>query len=216
MLGPVRVDRIWSIIQKCQACGHGSALVVSSDPEGEATRLGVEAVQIAPAFLEPAEIARLARVDGAVLLGPEGRCHAFGVILDGMASREGDPARGSRFNSAVRYQSTTGAGSIIVVISDDGTVDLIPRLRPRVRREHVEEAVRAFRVCCEAGYVDGVEFSRTYDLVKSFAFYLDDEQCCIVNEHYEIEMNRRLEADGLRLSRTPLQSHPDMNESYFR
>ena len=134
-------------------------------------------------LLEPAEIVRLGRVDGAVLLGPDGRCYAFGVILDRAASGQGDPARGSRFNSAVRYQNTTGADSIVVVISDDGTVDLIPRLRPRVRREHVEEVVRAFRARGEAEYVDGGEFARTHDLVKSFAFYLDDEQCRIVNEH---------------------------------
>ena len=51
--------------------------------------------------------------------------------------------------------------------------------------------VRAFRACCEAEYVDGGEFARTHDLVKSFAFYLDDEQCRIVNEHYEVEMSRR-------------------------
>ena len=214
ILGPVKVNRLWSIIQKSQASGHGSALVVSSDPEGEAIRLGAEAVQIVPAFLEPNEIARLARVDGAVLLDPDGRCHAFGIILDGVASGEGDPARGSRFNSAVRYLSTDET-SIVIVVSDDGTVDLIPRLRPQVRKELVEEAVHTFRTCCEAEYVDGVEFSRTYELVKRFAFYLDDEQCRIVNELYEMEMNRRFEAGGLRLIQTPLQPHPDMKESYF-
>ena len=79
----------------------------------------------------------------------------------------------------------------------------------------MEEVVRAFRACGEAEYVDGGEFARTHDLVKSFAFYLDDEQCRIVNEHYEIEMNRRFEAGGTRLSQTPLQPHLDMNESYF-
>ena len=215
ILGTIEHSRIWAIIQQAQTCGHGMALVVSGDPKGEAARLGGEAVSIDPALLEPAEIVRLGRVDGAVLLGPDGRCYAFGVILDGTASGQGDPARGSRFNSAVRYQNTTGAGSIVVVISDDGTVDLIPRLRPRVRREHVEEVVRAFRARGEAEYVDGGEFARTHDLVKSFAFYLDDEQYRIVNEHYEIEMNRRFEAGGTRLSQTPLQPHPDMNESYF-
>ena len=59
------------------------------------------------------------------------------------------------------------------------------------------------------------KFARTHDLVKSFAFYLDDEQCRIVNEQYENEMNRRFEAGGMRLSKTPFQPHPDMNESYF-
>ena len=214
-LGTVEHSRIWAIIQQAQTCGHGMALVVSGDPKREAARLGGQAVSVDPALLEPAEVVRLGRVDGAVLLGPDGRCYAFGVILDGTASGQGDPARGSRFNSAVSYQNTTGAGSIVVVISDDGMVDLIPRLKPRVRREHVEEVVRAFLACCEAENVDGREFARMHELVKSLAFYLDDEQCRVVNEHYEIEMNRRFEAGDLRLSQTSLQPHPDMNESYF-
>ena len=215
ILGTIELSRIWAIIQQAQASGHGMALVVSSDPVREADRLGGEAVSINPALLEPAEIVRLGRVDGAVLLGPDGRCYAFGVILDGKAGGQGDPARGSRFNSAIRYQSTTGAGSIVIVISDDGTVDLVPRLRSRVRREHVEEAVRAFLACCEAEHVDGVEFGRTHDLVKSFAFYLDGEQCRVVNEQYVNEMNRRTEAGGVGLFTTPLQPHSDMDESYF-
>ena len=101
------------------------------------------AVPITPQLLEPADVVRLGRVDGAVLLGKDGFCHAFGVILDGAATGQGDPARGSRYNSAVRYQSTT-KDSVLVVISDDGAVNLIPRLEPRVRRDHVEEACVRF------------------------------------------------------------------------
>ena len=215
ILGTIELSRIWAIIQEAQTSGHGMALVVSGDPEREADRLGGEAVSIGPAFLDPAEIARLGRVDGAILLGPDGCCYAFGVILDGKASGHGDPARGSRFNSAIRYQSTAGAGSIVIVISDDGTVDLIPSLRPRVRREHVEEAVRAFVACCEAKQVDGIEFGRTHNLVKSFAFYLDDEQCRVVNELYVSEMNRRIEAGNTGLFEAPLRPNPDIDESYF-
>ena len=85
----------------------------------------------------------------------------------------------------------------------------------RVRREHVEEAVGAFVECCDAETVDGIEFSRTHDLVRSFAFYLNDEQCRVANELYENEMYRRLRAGGIRLSQTPLQPHLGMNDSYF-
>ena len=105
--------------------------------------------------------------------------------------------------------------SIVVVISDDGTVDLVPRLRPQVHRDEVEAAVRAFQECCEAESVDGEEFARTHDRVRSFAFYLNDAQCSVVNECYENEMLRRFEAGGIHLLGTPLQPHPDMDESYF-
>ena len=214
---PIELNRTWAIIEKALASGHGMTLVVSSDPTPEAARLGAEAVPIEPQLMEPAEVVRLGQVDGAVLLGKDGFCHAFSVILDGAATGQGDPGRGSRYNSAVRYQhSTTAAPSVIVVISDDGTVDLIPQLRPQVHKKDVEAAVREFCACCEAEYVDGGEFARTFKRVKSFEFYLDESQCHIVNEHYANEMRRRIEAGGLGIvGGMELQPHPDMNDSYF-
>ena len=213
-VGAIDLGRIWEIVEEAQGSGHGTTLVVSNDPAGEVARLGA-GVTIAPEQLEPADIVRFGRVDGAVVLGPDGRCYGFGVILDGTAQGRGDPARGSRFNSAVRYQSTMSAGSVLVVISDDGTVDLIPQLRPQADRHDVEAAVQAFAECCEADNVHGEEFGRTHDLVKSLAFYLDDAQCQRVNAYYENEMLRRYEAGGIHLSATSLQPHPDMDESYF-
>ena len=127
-LGVVDTDYTWAIIRAAQKSGHGMMLVVSNSPEAEATRLGKQAMPIDPAKLDPADIARLGLVDGAVLLGPDGRCHAFGVILDGTATDHGDPARGSRYNSAVRYHKEHH-NSLLVVISDDRTVDLVPSLR---------------------------------------------------------------------------------------
>ena len=215
VLGAIEFNRIWSIIQGVQQGGHGTALVVSTDPEGEANRLGAEAVSITPTILEPDDIVRLGSVDGAVLLGTDGRCHAFGVILDGLASGEGDPARGSRYNSAVRYRRTTDTPSIIVVISDDGTIDLVPRRMPRVRREHVGEAVRAFLDICDSEHADGREFSRADDLVLRYSFYLNAEQSQSVNESFENEMRRRLESGGVQIIRKPVEPHPDMNDSYF-
>ncbi len=216
VLGPIELNRIWAIIQEAQAGGHGMMLVVSNDPEGEVDRLGAEAVPIEPHYLDPPAVVRLGRVDGAVLLGPNGFCYAFGVILDGTAVGRGDPGRGARYNSAVRYHYTADtADSFIVVISDDGIVDLIPELRKQVHREDVESAVHDFSACCEAEPVDGVRFSRTLKRVEGFAFYLDEAQCQIVNDHYESEMRRRFESGGLRLQRNPLQPHPDMNDSYF-
>jgi hypothetical protein len=34
---------------------------------------------------------------GGVLIDPNGTCYAIGVILDGIATTKGDPARGSRY-----------------------------------------------------------------------------------------------------------------------
>ena len=214
-VGEIDFERIWSIVEAAQGGGRGMTLVVSSDPEGETTRLGEEAVSIAARQMAPDDIVRFGRVDGAVLLGPDARCYAFGVILDGKATGHGDRARGSRFNSAVRYQRTTKAGSAIIVISDDGTVDLIPNLMPLIARSTVETAVEDFRKCCDQEEVDRAEFIRTHDEVKGLKFYLNEEQCRLVNALYAREEQKVFAGNAIRLIEPPLGSNPEMDESYF-
>ena len=66
-------------------------------------------------------------IDGAVLLGPDGVCHAIGVILDGLAGDRGDPERGARFNSAVRYVDSRQEVCLAIVVSEDKTLDVIEK-----------------------------------------------------------------------------------------
>ena len=217
-IGNANTRRIWEIVQAAKESGQGATIVVSQDPEAETARLSGEGMPIEPDYLEPEEIVRLASVDGAVILGPDGRCHAFGVILDGVANEGGDRARGSRFNSAVRYQNMETAGSIgsmIIVISDDGTIDLLPRLMPRKDKGEVAAAVDAFCEHCDSTPIDGEEFARLYERVERLAFYLNDEQCHRVNENHEQEMERRFASGGIRISGRNLQPDPRMNASYF-
>ena len=216
IVGSIELDRIWSVIDKAQISGHGMTLVISHDPSGETSRLGDQAMPTVPRCLNPADIVRLGHVDGAVILGPDGHCYAFGVILDGEAERgRGDPARGSRFNSAVRYQRTKAPNSLIVVISDDGMVDLIPPLKPRVHRYRVEQAVADFCAICNTDPVDGEKFAQASDMVEELAFYLNQDQCNRFNECYKKEMDNRLESGNIAIIPTPLRPHPDMDDSYF-
>ena len=211
----LEVERIWDIFQCALDSGHGTTIVISEDPVSEMRRLAQEALAIKPEYLDPKDVARLGRVDGAIMLGPDGRCHAFGVILDGLATSSGDRARGARFNSSVRYQRASEIGTVVIVISDDGTVNLIPNLMPRVAPKEVEDAVLDF---CEYSGVegnDGVEWARRSRRVEGFGFYLNQEQCDRANEAYEKEMDSREESGGLKMIRKPLRTHPDMDESYF-
>ena len=214
-IGNANTRRIWEIVQAAKESGQGATIVVSQDPESETTRLSGEGMPIEPDYLEPEEIVRLGSVDGAVVIGPDGRCHAFSVILDGVANEGGDRARGSRFNSAVRYQNMATAGSMIIVISDDGTIDLLPRLMPRKDKEEVAAAVDAFCEHCDSTPIDGEELERLYERVERFSFYLNDEQCHRVNEKHEQEMERRFASGGIRILGRNLQPDPRMNASYF-
>ncbi|HIB66545.1 MAG TPA: hypothetical protein EYO33_15875, partial [Phycisphaerales bacterium] len=62
----------------------------------------------------------------AVLLDPQGLCYGVGVILDGPATPQGSPARGARYNSAIRYLSAH-PGCLIIAVSEDGPVDIFPQ-----------------------------------------------------------------------------------------
>ena len=215
-VGEVEVERIWDIFQCALDSVHGTTIVVSEDPVSEIKRLGQEALVVKPEYLDHRDVARLGHIDGAIMLGSDGKCYAFGVILDGLATSSGDRSRGARFNSAVRYQKTSTIGTMVIVISDDGTVDLIPSLMPRVSRQTVQDVVQAF---CEYSGIegnDGEEWASWNRQVEALSFYLNQEQCDRVNEAYEKEMDARFASGWLKLSRKPLQPHPDMEDSYFR
>ena len=60
----------------------------------------------------------------------DGVGQGIGVILEGSATDQGDPSRGARYNSAIRYVETISknpnyANCFAVVISEDGDVDMI-------------------------------------------------------------------------------------------
>ncbi|HQU43468.1 MAG TPA: diadenylate cyclase, partial [Pirellulales bacterium] len=113
--------------KEASAQKHGALLVISEGAAQEADRLANDCTRIRPASLDVETFARVTRIDGAVLLDPQGNCHAIGVILDGLASAKGDPARGSRYNSAVRYVENRKSEypTLAVVVSEDGTIDFV-------------------------------------------------------------------------------------------
>jgi hypothetical protein len=123
---------------------HGALVVVAADAEAEAARLGSQATCIEPRVLSDLYSRQASRIDGAILLDPQGACHAIGVVLDGQASVAGDRSRGARFNSAIRYVVGT-EGRLAVVASDDGTTNLLPRLRPQVHERDLKEAAGRIR-----------------------------------------------------------------------
>lgn len=206
---------IWQICECALESGHGTTIVVSEDPASEVKRLGQEALAIKPVSLDPEEVVRLGRVDGATLLGPDGTCFAFGVILDGDANSSGDRARGSRFNSALRYQKSSKIGTMVIVISDDGIANIIPTLERRIFRQEAEEAVQAFCDCSGEEDVNGEEWAEQLNRVEKLTFYLSDEQCQRVNNAYEREMSLRQSLGIATFGRTPVQRNPEMDECYF-
>jgi hypothetical protein len=120
------VARIWSVVRRAPAQRYGALIVVAEGAREEALRLANQGAAVEPTFLDGETADRVMQIDGAVLLDPTGLCHAVGVILDGTATPDvGSPARGARYNSAARYVRTAGRPAIAVVVSEDGTVDVV-------------------------------------------------------------------------------------------
>ncbi len=124
---PVEVERrLWRIVETAMEQPHGTTIVVSAGADAEAERLSGQCTRIEPVVLGEEMIRRVSSIDGAVLLDAEGRCHAIGAILDGHAAGAGRPARGARYNSALRYVGDAGCPTLAVVVSEDGRVDVLP------------------------------------------------------------------------------------------
>jgi hypothetical protein len=194
---------------------HGAMLVVSSDAPREAARLSPQSWVVEPSALSTEMIRQLTAMDGAILVDPQGQCHAIGVILDGRAAGQGDPGRGSRFNNVVRYLDNDPPPAVVVVYSTDGTIDILPQLRPRVRREDVSNAVAHYLKVSLTRPPNLEVTSKAWDAVKALKFYLSEDQCNELNA-------ARAALDEWEKSRTQiwiveddLAPSPGMNDSYW-
>lgn len=128
-----QVDQLWSMTLAAAKASHGTMLVVHRNARDEAARLVPQAQQVQPRNLDTGTLSAVTNIDGAVLVDTDGQCHAVGVILDGHATGFGDASRGARYNSAVRYHQAERADSMVIIVSEDGMINLLPNLRPACR-----------------------------------------------------------------------------------
>jgi DNA integrity scanning protein DisA with diadenylate cyclase activity len=127
-----QLDNLWDIITEATKQKHGTMIVISDNAKAEAERLGNQSFLINPLKLTVGIINQITSIDGSVIIDKDGICHSIGVILDGLATDKGDSSRGARYNSAIRYYEHFGTRhpTVLVIISEDGMIDLLPNLRP--------------------------------------------------------------------------------------
>lgn len=188
---------------------HGSSLVIASDAEDEAERLVRQGTKIVRTPLTKELLERATAIDGTILADPAGICHAVGVILDGPASEESTPSRGARYNSAVRYVASGDVPRMAFVISEDRTLDVIPLLRSRVSRSRIEEAVAEIA----SATLDTFHNARSF--LDEHRFYLDAEQCQIVNEALDRIVNEPVEVGRIIIQTPRFEPHPAFDETYL-
>lgn len=216
---------IWLLAQSAAQQARGTMLLVSAAASSEARRLAPQALSIKPQTLSSEVLDAVTRIDGAVLLSPEGTCHAVGAILDGVATGAGDPARGSRYNSAVRYVEASSAPCLAVIVSEDGMIDVYPELAPRVRPEDVEQALADLEMAGPPGpdepvteeerQVDIEVFYSLHKRLRGFSFYLSQSQCDRANEVCRRVEDVRWAQSRTRVRTVPFTPDPRMNASFF-
>jgi len=128
-----KVERLDQIVRKAREQKHGTMVVITEalTAKHELDQLSKQSTLIEPGIINPEYIKYLTAIDGAIYFDTDGFCHAIGVILDGIAKEDiGDASRGARYNSAHRYlhklKDDEQKRCVIVIISEDGMVDLIP------------------------------------------------------------------------------------------
>jgi hypothetical protein len=132
-----------------------------------------------------------------------------GVILDGPASSECTPSRGSRFNSGLRYVSASEVPRLAIVVSVDRTVDIIPMLRPQIERDEIEQNI----VALEKATLD--DYHKPRNWLDEHRFYLNADQCRRVNLALDrIEALPR-DVGEIVVVTNRFEPDPDMNDGYF-
>lgn len=130
-----KMQRLDQIVRKAREQKQGTMVVITEPltAKHEMKQLSKQSTLIEPGIINTEYIKFLTAIDGAIFFDSDGNCHAIGVILDGIAKEDiGDASRGARYNSAHRYlhklKEDEQKKCVIVIISEDGMVDLIPEL----------------------------------------------------------------------------------------
>ncbi len=216
-IAPADVGRLVDLVKIAERESHGTMLVITEAAPAEAARLKQQATPVSPFLTDAKILQNLTPIDGAIILDPRGFCHAIGAILDGKATDNGDPSRGARYNSALRYYEAADAPCMLVVVSSDGGVDFVPNPMPAICRSLVDLAIQTL-----VGFESAEEISRklyreTLDWLDAHRFYLTEEDCRSINPMVEKldERIRREDQATIWVVLTPFTSNPAMSPALY-
>ena len=210
------INDLWLIVSEAINQKHGTIIVISAGAKKEAERLAKQSFPIKPIVLTKDIIKPLTNIDGAVLIDPSCTCYAIGVILDGVATEKGDSSRGARFNSAIRYFECTKDqySTLIIIVSEDGMIDLIPYLRPQIKKSSISAKIANIIEISKMENVDIKRFNNTMDWLKEYKFYISLKECNKINA-LRVEIENKFNEDAIRIVWPDLMPNSEMNDSYF-
>lgn len=215
-INAVQIGDLISLIKQAQTEAHGTMLLISDAAEAEAKRLCTQATPVVPIKLTPDLLAQLTTIDGAVILSPDGNCYAIGGILDGLASEEGDPSRGARYNSAVRYVKSSEANCLAVVVSEDGGTTFIPDLPAPIKRADIDNHLGTLSEINSEATFSKLRFNESCDWIEKHQFYLLQKDCDLLNEFLPSLKEMHFRNSALKVSSAHVfKQHPAMDPAFF-
>lgn len=210
-----KIEGLWELVVEATQQKHGTMVVVSIMAHKEAERLEKQCTMIEPVQLTPQIMRMITAIDGAVLMDLNSTCYAIGVILDGIASQKGTSSRGARYNSAIRYVETSQYPCIAIVVSADGSIDLVPDLMPQIPRSEISEALSKLRNLRDAKSVNVKEFNKVMSWLSDHRFYILPEVCDEINS-LKREVEVLVDNDAtFRIVYLDFIPNEEMNDSYF-
>ncbi|WP_197529746.1 diadenylate cyclase [Botrimarina mediterranea] len=176
------INHLVSVSKALDEQRHGALLIIAEDASSEAERLEQQGYPVTPFPLTEELLRTTSKVDGALIIGTDALCYAIGTILDGMAHRSCTASRGARYNSAIRYVHGK-AGRLAIVKSEDGMVDILPKLPPRIKRADLDDRIAKLRqFTTSVEYVDRKDFYHVMNWLDGHRNYLSPDLCSEVND----------------------------------
>lgn len=193
----IKSNSLYNIIFNIIEEHCGTILVISENAIDEAERLKGQSTLIEPMKLDPNNVKGIIKIDGATLINTDGICYAIGVILDGMAVQDkGDPSRGSRYNSSIRYyySQKNKCKLMVVIISDDGDVNIMPELPPQISKKIIQDIIgnvkQKVEIVQKGGTIDTGDFNKLVSLVQELSMYFTKDECDLLNTSFaQLENN---------------------------
>lgn len=194
----------------------GAMIIVSSTAKAESIRLEKQSICIQPVLLTQDLVLTLTSIDGGVLLDVDGTAYAHGVILDGIVGNAGNAARGSRYNSAVTYEEYRRLKNptMIIVVSEDGMVDIIPSLKEQIMHSEIIEVIGILEELNSDEKYDRGTFNNAIAWLQNREFYLTKEECQKINT-LKKEIDTRDKDTSMRRVFDNFQPNVEMNSSYY-
>lgn len=197
---------------------HGTILVITPFAKEESERLSSQSTGIVPTHASQEILRCVSAIDGAILIDMDGVCHAIGAILDGSAIQEGDTGRGARYNSTLRYihgMRERKIPCLTVVVSEDGTAELMPELPRRLERKEI--ATKGDEIA-DLMKKEDHDFDRAFDLIhwlEEHRFYFSEAFCGKANEFLDKHEAALQEERGMIYNRAKFVPNPGMSDAFL-